>query len=73
MKTYTIAALVLVAAGILALIYGQVTYTKNSETAELGPIEFTVEEKETVNVPTWAGVGAIIAGVGMMAYPLLKR
>ena len=29
---------------------------------KLGPLEFSVKEKETVNVPVWAGVGAIVVG-----------
>lgn len=73
MKTYTIVAIALIAAGILALVYGQFTYTKDSESAKLGPIVLTVKEKETVNVPDWAGAGAIIVGAGMLAFPLLKR
>jgi len=58
-----IAAVVLIVAGILALAYGGFTYTKDSHKAELGPLELSVKEKETVNVPKWAGVGAIAAGV----------
>lgn len=73
MKTYTIAAVALIAAGILALMYGQFSYTKDSESAKLGPIVLTVKEKETVNIPDWAGAAAIVAGAGMLVYPLLKR
>lgn len=73
MKTYTIAAIVLIAAGILALVYGRFSYTSDSDTAKLGPIELTVTEKETVNIPDWAGAGAIVAGAAMLTYPLFKR
>tara|TARA_R110001592_G_scaffold124504_1_gene333417 strand:+ start:1585 stop:1806 length:222 start_codon:yes stop_codon:yes gene_type:complete len=73
MKIYTIAAIVLIAIGVLGLVYGQFSYTKDSDTARLGPIVLTVKEKETVNVPTWAGVGAIVAGAGMLAFTALKR
>lgn len=73
MKVYTIAALALIVAGVLALVYGKLTYTKESDSVELGPIEFTVKEKESVNIPTWLGAGAIVAGGAMMAFPLLKR
>lgn len=73
MKTYTVAAIALIAAGILALVYGQFSYTKDSESANLGPITLTVKEKQTVNVPVWAGAGSIVLGAGMLAFPLLKR
>lgn len=73
MKIYTIAAIALIAAGILALVYGQFTYTKDSESAKLGPIVLTVKEKESIKVPDWAGAGAILLGAGMLAFPLLKQ
>ena len=55
-------AIVLVVLGILGLVYGGFTYTKDTHEANLGPIKLSVEEKETVNVPVWAGVGAIVTG-----------
>lgn len=73
LNAYTIAALVLIVAGILGLVYSQFTYTKETEGASIGPIELTVKEKETVNIPVWAGVGAIAAGAGLLAVPLIKR
>jgi hypothetical protein len=59
MKT---AGMVLVALGILALIYGGFSYTKETHDADLGPIKLQVKEKERVNVPLWAGVAAIVGG-----------
>ena len=58
-----LAALVLIIAGILGLAYGGFTYTKDTHKADIGPIELSVEEKETVNIPVWLGAGALIAGV----------
>src|SRR5688500_14384463 len=57
-----IVAVVLIVGGILGLVYGSFTYTKSSREAKLGPLEFEVKEKERVNVPVWAGVGAIVLG-----------
>lgn len=62
MNAAKIAAIVLTVAGVLGLVYGGFTYTKESHEAKLGPIELTVKDKETVNVPVWAGVGAIALG-----------
>jgi len=59
-------ALILIAAGVLGLAYGSVTFTKETHTADLGPIELSVEEKETVNIPLWAGVAAVAAGAGLL-------
>ena len=56
------AALALIVAGALALAYGGFTYTKETHDVKLGPIEFSVKEKKQVNIPIWAGIGAILAG-----------
>jgi len=55
-------AIVLIVAGALGLAYGSFTYTKDTHNAKLGPIELSVKDKETVNIPSWAGVGAILIG-----------
>ncbi len=57
-----ILAIVLIVAGALGLGYGSFTYTKDTHDAKLGPIVLSVKDKETVNIPVWAGVGAILIG-----------
>jgi len=64
MSTVKIVALVLIVAGICGLVYGGFSFTKERHDVKLGPVEFSVKDKETVNVPTWAGVAAI--GVGAL-------
>lgn len=63
MRKIKIAAIILIIAGTLALVYGQFTYTSETHEAKLGPLEIQVKEKKTLNIPTWAGVGAIAVGV----------
>jgi len=55
-------AIVLIVAGALGLAYGSFSYTKETHETKLGPIEFSVKDKETVNIPMWAGIGAIVIG-----------
>ncbi len=62
MNPTRLVAVVLIIAGALALAYGGFSYTKDSTAVKLGPLELTVKEKETVNVPLWAGIGAIVIG-----------
>ncbi len=62
MNPVKIAGIVLILAGVLALVFGNFSYTKETHEAKLGPIQLSVKEKETVNVPVWAGVGAIVIG-----------
>ena len=58
--------IVLIAAGVLALLYGGFSFTKETHDLKLGPIELSVKEKESVNVPVWAGVGAIVIGAALL-------
>ena len=53
----------LIVAGTLGLIYGSFSYTKEKHEAKIGPLRFTVQQKESVNVPVWAGAGSIGVGV----------
>lgn len=62
MNAIKILAIALIVAGALGLGYGSFSYTKESHEAKLGPIELSVKDKETVNIPVWAGVAAIVAG-----------
>lgn len=57
----------LIVLGVLALAYGGFTYTKKTDTAKIGPLEISVKDKETVNIPIWAGIGAIVVGAGVLA------
>jgi hypothetical protein len=66
MSSTKIIAIVLIVAGVLGLAYGQFSYTKETHDAKVGPIELSVKDKETVNVPVWAGVGAIVIGAGLL-------
>lgn len=62
MDAVKMVAIVLIVAGILALAYGGFTYTKETHDVKIGPIEMSIKDKETVNIPIWAGVGAIVVG-----------
>lgn len=68
-----IVAVVLIVAGVLGLVYGSFSYTKETHEAKLGPIEFSVRDKETVNVPVWASVGAIAVGGLLLLFGSKKR
>ena len=62
MNTTRLIAIALIVAGILGLVYGGFSYTKDTTAVKLGPIELSVKEKQTVNFPMWAGIGAIVVG-----------
>jgi multidrug transporter EmrE-like cation transporter len=66
MNAGKIAAIVLIIAGVLGLAYGNFSYTKQTHDIKMGPIEMSVKEKQTVNVPVWAGIGAIAIGAALL-------
>lgn len=63
-----IVAIVLILAGLLGLVYGGFSYTKDTQEAKIGPLELSVNETKTVNVPVWAGVAAIVAGGELLLF-----
>jgi hypothetical protein len=62
MNTGKLAAIVLIVAGVLGLAYGGFSYTKATHQTDLGPLHMSVDEKQYVNVPVWAGICAIVIG-----------
>ena len=73
MNAIRIAAIALIVAGALALMYGGFTFTKETHEAKLGPIQLSVQEKQTVNIPAWAGAGAILLGGALLFYAAKKN
>ena len=68
MNAIKMVGLVLIVAGALGLAYGSFSWTKETHEAKLGPIELSVKEKQSVNVPAWAGVGAIVIGGALLLF-----
>ena len=59
-------AIVLLVAGVLGLVYGGFSYTRQTHDATLGPPEISISETQRVNVPVWAGAVLLIAGAGLL-------
>ena len=73
MNAVKIVAIVLIAAGILGLVYGGFRYTKETHKAKLGSLELSVKDRERFNIPVWAGVGAIVIGGVLLVAPLNRK
>ncbi|CAA2100681.1 hypothetical protein [Variovorax paradoxus] len=68
MNATRIVGILLIVAGIAALALGSFSFTKETHQAKLGPLEFSVKEQETVNLPVWAGVAVIVVGGALVLF-----
>jgi uncharacterized membrane protein YidH (DUF202 family) len=68
MNATKLVAVVLIVAGVLALVYGNFSFTRETHELKLGPLELSVKEKQTVNVPMWAGIAAIAVGGALLLF-----
>ena len=73
MKPVTILGLVLIVAGLLALAYQGITYTRREKVLDIGPIEATAERERTVPLPPVVGIVAVAAGVALVVSGVRKR
>lgn len=68
MNNTRLIALILLVGGVLAVAFGGFTYTKDTREVQLGPVELSVKQKETINIPLWAGIAAIVSGGLLLAF-----
>ncbi len=66
MKAKQLAAIVLIVAGTLGLIYRGFTYTHDTHEARVGPVEFSIGHRDRVDIPVWASIALIVVGVGIL-------
>lgn len=64
MNTGKLAAMLLLIAGILGLVYGSFNYPTETQEAKIGNLELTVKDSETVIIPAWLSISAMIVGAG---------
>jgi hypothetical protein len=67
MNTMKLLAVILIIGGALALAYGGFSYTKETHTADIGDLHIAMHERQQVNIPMWAGLGALVGGVLLLA------
>ncbi len=69
MNALKVIGIILIVAGVIALATGGFSYTKETHKADIGPVHIAVADKQQVNVPLWAGIGAIVVGVVLLVIP----
>ncbi len=76
MNAVKIIAIGLIIAGLLSMIHGGFSYTREThktQNTQSGSLEVSVQDTQTLSVPIWASVGAIIAGGLLLSLPNRKN
>lgn len=66
MKAVTLIGIILIALGVVGLIYGGITYTSTKNVVDLGPIELKVDEKKEIPLPPILGAVAVVIGTTLI-------
>ena len=60
-----IAAVALIVLGLVALLYGGISYTKREKVIDIGPIEATTKTRKTIPLPPVFGIVAVAGGIAL--------
>jgi TRAP-type C4-dicarboxylate transport system permease small subunit len=66
MRIIRLSAVILMVGGLAGLAYGSFSYTRETSKAKIGDLELTMNERKTIDVPTWAGIAAIVLGASFL-------
>ena len=66
MNSTKIIGIVLIVAGLLGIVLGGFSFTQQTHKASLGPLNLSVTEQKTVDIPLWASIGVIVAGATVL-------
>ena len=72
MNALRLTGAIMIVLGLAGFFTGGFSFTKETTQAKLGPLELTVKDKETVNVPQWLSLGAIALGAVVLVLGFRK-
>jgi len=73
MNATRIAGIILIVLGIAGFFTGGFSFTKETTKAQIGPVAIQVKEKESINVPQWLSLGAIVLGGVLLVVGARRR
>ncbi len=73
MNPIRIVGIILVVLGIAGFLTGGFSFTKETTKAQIGPLKVQVQEKESVNVPQWLSLGAVVIGGILLAFGFSRK
>lgn len=72
MNAAKIAGIILIVVGLAGFFTGGFSFNRDRTAAKIGPIELTVTEKESVNIPQWLSIGAVALGAVLLVVGFRK-
>ncbi|MBZ5694975.1 MAG: DUF3185 domain-containing protein [Acidobacteriia bacterium] len=66
MKPISIAGILLIVLGALALAYQGITYTRQEKVIDVGPIHATADTQERIPIPPILGGLALVGGIALL-------
>jgi hypothetical protein len=72
MKPVTILGIALIILGFVAFAYQGITYTSRENVIDLGPLQASVDKKETIPLPPLVGGLALVGGVALLIIGIRK-
>ncbi len=73
MTAARIAGIVLIVIGLVGLLWGGFSWTREKTVVDLGPIQARTEERRTIPIPPVAGGIAVVAGIVLLVVPGRRR
>jgi hypothetical protein len=65
-RVLIVLGIILLLGGTVGLLHPTFSYQKREEVAKLGPIQATVDEEKTMQIPTAASAAMVIAGLALL-------
>ena len=66
MKPFSLAGVVLIALGLVALLYQGIPYTSRETVIDIGPIHATADREKTLALPPVLGIAAVVGGAALL-------
>ena len=73
MTATRVAGFVLIVLGLVGLLWGGISWTRDKTVVDVGPIKATTETRETIPIPPIAGGIALVAGIALLVLPGRRR
>lgn len=67
MRAIAIVGIVLIVAGVVSLVYGGITYTKEETVLKVGPLEVEAEQRKRFPISPVAGGAMVVGGLILVA------